>query len=173
MSNDENSTENENVTEKESAGEKKASAMAAVGKTISSLLELKEKSPKVFYGVVGGVVVLILFLMMSGGSDKPPITSFSPVSLTVGQQYVLRAPNAADPSAKVRLVGAPGSLEAYDDTEKADREGCKHLPQGTPVTLKALASAFGQTNSFGQVTVDSGECKGQTNWTLSVNIQQK
>ena len=45
MSNDENSTENENVTEKESAGEKKASAMAAVGKTISSLLELKEKKP--------------------------------------------------------------------------------------------------------------------------------
>ena len=172
MSNDENSTENENVTEKESAGEKKASAMAAVGNTISSLMALKEKSPKVFYGIVGGVVVLILIMMMSGGEDKPPLQSVSPVNLTIGQKYVLRSPNAADPTATVRLVSAPGALEAYDDTEKADREGCKHQKQGTPITLKKLASAFGQTNSFAQVTIESGECKGQSFWTLSINVQQ-
>ncbi len=173
MSNDENSTENENVTEKESAGEKKASAMAAVGNTISSIMALKEKSPKVFYGIVGGVVVLILIMMMSGGSDKPALQSYTPSNLVVGQKYVLRSPNAADPSAKVRLVGAPGALEAYDDTEKADREGCKHQPQGTPVTLKKLASAFEQPNSFAQVTFESGDCKGQSLWTLSINVQQK
>ena len=112
--------------------------------------------------------------MMSGGSSEKNLdTGSRAVNLVVGQRYVLRSPNTYDKSSTVRLVGAPGALEAYDDTEKADRVGCKHLPQGTPVTLKKLADAYEQKNSFGLVTVESGECKGQSNWTSSVNIQAK
>ena len=173
MSNDENSTEKESAPKSENTGDKKASVMETVGNIIASILKLKEEKPKVLYGGVGVVVILILIMMMSGGSSEKNLeANYRAANLVVGKNYVLRSPNAYDNKATVRLVSAPGSLEAYDDTEKADRSGCKHLPQGTKVTLQKLADAYGKTGAFGQVTVLEGECKGQSNWTLTVNIQQ-
>ena len=143
----------------------------AIGSLLEKITKLKESNPKVLYGGGAVVVILILFMMMSGGS-KPVSSVRLAQNLVVGQSYVLRVPNAYDSSAKVRLVAAPGSMAAYDDTEKADREGCKHLPQGTPVVIKAFDNSYGE-KTFSKVSVKSGECEGSVGWTLSINISDK
>ena len=140
---------------------------------LASFNKLKESNPKVLYGGGAILVVIILIMMMSGGSNTPSPSGLSVESLAVGQNYVLRVPNAYDKTATIRLVGTPGSMAAYDDTEKADREGCKHLPPGTPVVLKDFFSAYGKERVFSKVAVISGECEGTTGWTLSVNISNK
>ena len=137
---------------------------------ISSFLKLKEDSPKVFYGAIGGVVVVVLFFMMSGGSSTSSHTVLK--TLVVGQQYQLKAINSADKNAMVRLVSVPGSIAAYDDTEKDDREGdCKHMPQGVRVSVMDLQDYAGEEDSFARVKFLSGKCEGKDAWTLSVNVQ--
>ena len=146
-------------------------AKNAIGSLLETIKKLKESNPKVLYGGGAALVILILFMMMSGGS-KTACRGPSAQNLAVGQTYVLREPNSYDGKASVRLVAAPGSMAAYDDTEKADREGCKHLPQGTPVVLKAFDNSYGE-KSFSKVSVKSGECEGSVGWTLSINISDK
>jgi hypothetical protein len=90
----------------------------------------------------------------------------------VGQNYVLKGANAYDPNATIRLVGVPGSMAAYDDTEEADRDGsCKHIAEGTPVKLIQAQDAYGKKDVFAEVEMTSGECEGRRGWALSVNLQ--
>ena len=147
-------------------------AKKGIKNLLTTITKLKESNPKVLYGGVAAFVILILFMMMSGGSDTT-VGGPSVRNLTIGQNYVLREPNAYDSTASIRLVGTPGSMAAYDDTEKADREGCKHLPQGTPVVLKGFFDSYGKKNAFSKVSVLSGECKDSIGWTLSINISDK
>lgn len=52
---------------------------------LSTLLSLKEKNPKVFFGAIAGIVVIFIVIAMSGGSSK---TVSGPVmkNLAVGQR---------------------------------------------------------------------------------------
>ncbi len=147
-------------------------AKKAIANLLETITKLKASNPKVFYGGLAVLVILILLMMMSGGGSKTVSSIPLVQNLTVGQTYVLRAPNSYDAKATVRLVAAPGSMAAYDDTEKADREGCKHLPQGTPVVIKAFDNSYG-AKAFSKVSVNSGKCKGSIGWTLSINISDK
>ncbi len=169
MSNDEKTS---STKEGEQAGSTKESAMKAVCNMIATLKQLREEKPKVFYGGVGVVVVVLLYLMMSGGNSGK-ISGPAVKDLVVGQEYVLRSANTYEQNSTIRLVSTPGSMAAYDDTEKADREGCKHLPQGTRVIVKDFYDAYGKPKTFAKVTPVSGECQGATGWTLSTNIQEK
>jgi hypothetical protein len=166
----------EEVVEKveEVVSEAAESAEKTAGNAVASILSLKDKNPKVFYGGIAGVVLLVLIaMMMGGGSDKPAITGPSLTNIEVGKSYILKSPNSYSQTSTVRLASVPGSMAAYDDTEKDDREGCLHLPQGTPVTVKDLTDAFGKKNAFAKVVAESGECKGKGGWTSAINIQPK
>ncbi|KAF3977108.1 MAG: hypothetical protein HFP77_08905 [Methylococcales symbiont of Iophon sp. n. MRB-2018] len=152
----------------------KAKAVSnAISNAVSKVLELKESNPKVLFGAIGVLVVVILALMMSGGSSvKKSLTEFKIGNISIGQTYELRGVNNRyDVKATIRLVSVPGSLAAYDDTEAEDREGgCKHMPQGTKVKVIQIQKAF-KTTKFAEVEMLAGECVGQKGWTLINNLK--
>jgi len=173
MSNEENAKQEENVQQEENVKQTVDAAKNTVGNLVSSLLSLKEKNPKVFFGGIGGVVVLLVLMMTMGGDGSKPVIS-GPVlkDLAVGQRYILKSANAYDPSATVRLVSTPGAIAAYDDTEEADRSGaCQHIPQGTPVSVLEFADAYGKQKTYAKVRVEAGECKGSEAWALAIDVQ--
>ncbi|MGZ8190857.1 MAG: hypothetical protein ACXWTS_06465 [Methylococcaceae bacterium] len=160
------------MSNEENAKQAVESTKNTVANLISSMLSLKEKNPKVFFGVIGGVVVLFIIMMMSGGGGSKIVSGPVIKNLAVGQRYVLKSANAYDPAATVRLVSVPGAIAAYDDTEEADRTGaCQHMPQGTPVTVLGLQDAYGKKNAYANVQIEEGECKGNTGWALSIDVQ--
>lgn len=170
---EENAVAEETVTAEDSATKATGAAKDMAGNMISSLLSLKDNNPKAFFGIIGGVVVLLLILMMSGGDDsKPSVSGPSMKNLAAGQKYVLKSANAYDKDATIRLVSVPGTMAAYDDTEEDDRSGaCKHMPQGTPVTVMDFMDAYGKKNAFVKVQIEEGECKGQSGWALAIDVQ--
>ena len=173
MSNEENAKQEENVQKEENVKQTVASAKNTVGNLVSSFLSLKEKNPKVFFGSIGGVaVLLVLMLTMGGDGSKPVISGPALKDLAVGQRYVLKSANAYDPAATVRLVSTPGAIAAYDDTEEADRSGaCQHIPQGTSVSVLGFSDAYGKQKAYAKVRIEDGECKGNEAWALAIDVQ--
>ena len=160
------------MSNEEKAKESLDSAKNLIGNLTSAALNLKETKPKVFYGAVGGVVLLILIVMFAGGEKRPTVAQYTKKALVVGQTYVLKSPNSYDPASTIRIVPAPGTLAAYDDTEEADRTGtCQHFPQGTSVKVLRLQDAFDTANSFAEVSIEGGECNGKTGWVLAIDLQ--
>lgn len=173
MSNEENAKQEENVQQEKDVKKTVDSAKNIVGDLVSSFLSLREKNPKVFFGSIGGVVVLLVLMMSMGGNGTKPTIS-GPVlkDLAVGQRYVLKSANAYDSAATVRLVSTPGAIAAYDDTEEADRTGaCQHIPQGTPVSILEFADAYGKQKTYAKVKIEEGECKGNEGWALAIDVQ--
>jgi hypothetical protein len=171
MSNEEEKNNEEKSPEiKEEKNEGTESAKKILGNVVSSLLTLKQENPKVFFGLIGAVVLVILFLMIGGG-DGSSGSAVNVNRFKIGSQYVLHNPNTYDKSARVRLVVTPGSTAAYDDTEKDSRDGCNTVPQDTPVTLLQFYDAFGKSKTFAKVRIEDGECKGTKHWTLSINLK--
>ncbi len=144
-----------------------------VGNALSSFISLKETNPKVFFGAIAGVAVLLVLIMSTGGNgSKPALSGPKLINLAIGQRYSLKSANAYDPAATVRLVSTPGTISAYDDTEDADRNGvCQHMPQGTQVSVLEFADAFGKQNAYAKVKVEDGDCKGNEAWALAIDIQ--
>ncbi len=184
MSIDDNTPESENqnqpesvepVTPAESAPPTSQSSQApaaAAGNLLSSVLELKDSNPKVFFGGIGAAALVLLLLVFSGGSD-PKLPVHQAKAIVAGQSYVLKSANAYDPNATIRLVAVPGSMAAYDDTEEADREGssCKHILEGTPVKVIQSQDAYGKKDVFVEVEMTTGECQGKRGWALGINLQ--
>src|SRR5674476_222257 len=91
MSNEENAKQEENVQQEEKVKQTVDTAKNTVGNLVSSFLSLKDKNPKVFFGAIGGVAVLLVLMMMIGGnSSKPTISGPVLKDLAVGQRYVLK-----------------------------------------------------------------------------------
>lgn len=161
-------------TEKPSAS--LAAAKNAVSNVISSILALKDSNPKVFFGGLGALVVIILFIMLSGGDEpgKPAITGGAAnKNLAIGQKYILHNPNSFDKEATIRLVPVPGTIAAYDDAENEKAEGgeCKDVPQGTSVSIINFEDAYGKKNAFAQIKIEEGKCKDKTGWVLAFDLQ--
>lgn len=156
----------------ESTGDKAEAMKKMASGFLASALKLKDEKPKVFYGAIAGVVVVLGFLMFGGGSSST-VSGPGIKDLVIGQRYVLQGPNAYDKEATIRLVAVPGTIAAYDDTEEDDRMGgCKHMPVGTPVTVLGFQDAYGKKNAFVNVKFEvEGECKDKTAWTLAINLQ--
>lgn len=136
---------------------------------VTGLFKLQKDSPKLFYGGLGVVVVLILFMMMGGGGSTGQTSTV--VNLVRGQSYTLKSTNSYDSKAVVRLVATPGSLAAYDDTEKGDRDGCSNVTQGTRVVVMDFYDAYGEQKAFSKVKIMDGVCKDTIRWTSSNNIK--
>ena len=174
MSNEENAKPEENVQPQENVTQPVEAATGAVGNMVSSFLSLKESNPKVFFGSLGGVAVLLVLLMTMGGDDgaKPVISGPALKDLAIGQRYVLKSANAYDVAATVRLVATPGTIAAYDDTEEKDRSSvCQHIAQGTPVSVLEFADAYGKQKSYAKVRIEDGDCKGTEAWALAIDVQ--
>jgi len=172
MSTEDNATQEE-IVKTEDTNPTVDSSPSSGGSFISSFLSLKETNPKVFFGSIGGIVVLLVLMMSMGGSSSKPLLT-GPVlkDLVIGQQYTLKSANSYDPSATVRLVGTPGTIAAYDDTEEADRAGvCQHIPQGTPVSVLEFSDAYGKQKAYAKVRIENGDCKGNEAWALAIDIQ--
>lgn len=160
------------MSNEDKAKESLDAAKNVLGNLTSAALNLKETKPKVFYGAVGGVALLILIAIFSGGESRPTVQQYAKKPLVVGQTYALKSPNSYDPNSTIRIVPAPGTLAAYDDTEEADRTGtCQHFPQGTKVKVLRLQDAFDTANSFAEVSIEGGECNGKTGWVLAIDLQ--
>jgi hypothetical protein len=174
MSNEENTEQTVEAVDVEKVAETVESTDSAkdkLGGIITMIMSLKEKNPKVFFGAIGGVV-LLLILMMSGGSDVKPMSGPTIKNLVIGQKYVLKSTNSYDPAATVRLVGVPGAIAAYDDTEEADRNAaCQHIPQGTSVSVIEFQDAYGTKNAFVKVKMEEGSCKDKDGWALAIDVQ--
>ncbi|MCX7086116.1 MAG: hypothetical protein NTY69_11340 [Methylococcales bacterium] len=178
MSTEENTSpeevvQQEPVTSTESVAPAADSAPSAASGAFASFLSLKESNPKVFFGAIGGVALILIVLFASGGDgNKPALNGPVIKNLEIGQVYHLKSANAYDPSATVRLVSTPGAIAAYDDTEEADRNGaCQHIAQGTSVRVLEFADAYGKQKTYTKVKVEDGSCQNTEAWALSIDIQ--
>jgi ElaB/YqjD/DUF883 family membrane-anchored ribosome-binding protein len=140
---------------------------------MSKATDLKESNPKVFYGGIGVLVLGILALLMSGGSNTKNLPAPRAVNLEIGQTYALKGVNSFDSDATVRLVSVPGSMAAYDEAEevgegKNEATDCKRMPQLTKVKLTQLQDATGAT--YAQVEMIAGKCAGRKGWVISNNL---
>lgn len=137
----------------------------------ASLLELKENNPKVFFGAIGGILILVAIVIFSGGGSNP-IPTAAPKNLVIGQKYTLKNPNAYEVASPIRLVTVPGAIAAYDDSEdETKKEACRQIQQGAAVLLTELQDAYGKKNVFSKVKIEDGDCKGSEGWVLSIDVQ--
>jgi hypothetical protein len=148
-------------------------AKETAGKLLSSTMELKEKNPKVFFGIVGGVVFLVLVLMMSGG-DSSSVSGPKAQNLVAGQRYVLKNPNTYEIESPIQLLAVPGAIAAFDDSEELEKgkvESCRRIAQGTAITALDFQDFAGKKNAFVKVQVEEGQCKDSSGWVLAIDVQ--
>jgi hypothetical protein len=158
-------SESENTNQSVNDAKKIASNM------ITTALELKQSNPKVFFGSIAIVIILILVVMNLGGSNGV-LPSKPAKDLVVGQNYTLKNANSFDTNGRVRLVSVPGSIAAFDDNEEDPKEAsCNHLPQDTQVKVLAFQDFAGKKNAFANVEILSGNCKGKRSWALAIDVQ--
>lgn len=139
---------------------------------VATVMELKQSNPKVFFGGIAGVAVLLLILVSAGGGSSPatPITTLKPH--TLGQNYVLRGANSSDANGKIRVVQIPGSVAAFDDSEEDPKEqACGHLAAETQVKAIGFQDFAGKKDAFVNIEVLSGNCKGKKGWALAIDVQ--
>ena len=161
------------MSNEENAKKTVDTAKETAGKLFSSMMSLKENNPKVFFGAIGGVVLLLIVIMMSGG-DSGTISTPAPKNLVSGQRYVLKNPNTYEIESPIQLLAVPGAIAAFDDSEDEEKgkvESCRHIPQGTPVTILDFQDFAGKKNAFVKVQVEDGNCKGSSGWVLAIDVQ--
>ena len=142
--------------------EKIEDAKKAASNIVSSLLKLKESNPKLLWGGIGAVVVLIIIIALSGDDGVIKPAGNEAQNLEIGKTYTLKEANSYDPNSVVRLVATPGSLAAFDDTEAEDRDDCSNVVQGVPVTILDFFDAHGMKRAYSKIKINSGECKDKT-----------
>ncbi len=160
----------ETVTEKvEEVAENVTDAVEESG-AVAKIMALKDSNPKVFFGAIGGLVVVILLLLMSGGG-KNPLPQPKQVNLVNGNTYTLKGVNSYGADAKIRLVAVPGSMAAYDESEKEGKEGnCKSMPEGTKVKLLSTQEALGGVTFVELEILDAKGCEGRKGWTTANDL---
>lgn len=138
---------------------------------LASFLALKDNSPTTFYGIVGGVGVIVVTLLALGfgGSDEV-LKKAESKGLAAGQKYTLKSPNVVTDGAElptVRLVATPGAIAAFDDDENKTEE-CRKFPVGTNVTV--LDKQESSTVVYAKVQIEEGSCVGTIGWVLGINL---
>ncbi|MDD5227341.1 MAG: hypothetical protein PHN45_07800 [Methylococcales bacterium] len=137
---------------------------------LASAMALKESNAKMFYGIVGGVGVIVVTLLALGlGGNNEILKKAESKSLAAGQKYTLKSPNAAEGGEilTVRLVSSPGAISAFDDDENKTEE-CRKFPVGTNVTV--LDKQEMSSVVYAKVQIDEGSCSGTIGWVLGINL---
>ena len=140
----------------------------AVDNAKPALMRLKEENPKLFYGGIAGVVLVLgLFFLSGGDSSKTQHTQQTAIS--IGQTYTLRAPNAVGETS-LKILKVPGSMASFDNP---DDIVCS-APVGTSVIPRSFQDAFGKKQLFVQVEIQQevADCRqGVKGWTLKNNLK--
>lgn len=139
----------------------------AVDQAKPPLMKLKEENPKVFYGAIAGVVVVLgLFFMSGGGSGSKQHAS---AAISLDQAYTLKAPNSVGETS-LKILKVPGSMASFDNPEDV----VCNAPIGTPVIARGFQDAFGKKQLFVQVEIQQeiADCRqGAKGWTLKNNLK--
>jgi len=141
----------------------------AADKAKPALMKLKEENPKVFYGGIAGVVVVLGLFFLSGGDSKTQHNT-QQTAISIGQTYTLRAPNTVGGEASLKILKVPGSMASFDNSEDV----VCNAPVGTPVIARGFQDAFGKKQLFVQVEVQQevADCRqGVKGWTLKNNLK--
>ncbi|GAW85330.1 conserved hypothetical protein [Bathymodiolus platifrons methanotrophic gill symbiont] len=139
----------------------------AVDNAKPALIKLKEENPKVFYGGIAGIVVVLGFIFLSGGSSS--VKQHAQAAISIGQSYTLKAPNSVGEST-LKILKVPGSMTSFDNPEDVV---CK-APVGASVVARDFKDAFGKKQLFVQVEIlqEIGDCRqGAKGWTLKNNLK--
>ena len=135
---------------------------------VPPLMKLKQENPKLFFGGIAGIVVVLGLFFLSGG-DSTSKRHAQQVTYTVGQSYTLQAPNAlTDTSLKILKV--PGQMASFDNPEDV----VCNAPVGTQVIARDFQDAFGKKQLFVQVEIQQevADCRqGVKGWTLKNNLK--
>ena len=147
-------------------------AKKTAGNMVATVMELKQSNPKVFFGGIAGVAVLLLIFIGVGGGSEPVVPVTTLKNHALGQNYVLRGVNSSDANGKVRVVQVPGSVAAFDDSEEDPKEqACNHLPAETQVKAVGFQDFAGKKDAFVNIEILSGNCKGKRGWALAIDVQ--
>ena len=139
----------------------------AVDKAKPPLMKLKEDNPKVFYGGIAGVVLVLGLFFMSGGDGGSKQHAQAAISL--GQSYTLKAPNSVGDTT-LKILKIPGSMASFDNPEDV----VCNAPIGTQVVARDFQDAFGKKQLFVQVEIQQeiADCRlGVKGWTLKNNLK--
>ncbi|NOR80733.1 MAG: hypothetical protein GQ529_07860 [Methyloprofundus sp.] len=139
----------------------------AVDQAKPPLMKLKEENPKVFYGAIAGVVLVLGLFFMSGGDSGSKQHASAAISLD--QTYTLKAPNSVGETS-LKILKVPGSMASFDNPEDV----VCNAPVGTPVIARGFQDAFGKKQLFVQVEIQQeiADCRqGAKGWTLKNNLK--
>ena len=139
----------------------------AVEQAKPPLMKLKEENPKVFYGGIAGVVLVLGLFFLSGGDSG--VKQNAQTAISVGQSYTLKAPNSVGETS-LKILKVPGSMASFDNPEDV----VCNAPVGTQVVARGFQDAFGKKQLFVQVEVQQeiGDCRqGVKGWTLKNNLK--
>ncbi|MCK5356712.1 MAG: hypothetical protein KAJ63_16460 [Methyloprofundus sp.] len=139
----------------------------AVEQAKPPLAKLKEENPKVFYGGIAGVALVLGLFFMSGGDSGVKQHAQSAISLD--QSYTLKAPNSVGETT-LKILKIPGSMASFDNPEDV----VCNAPVGAQVIARNFQDAFGTKQLFVQVEIkkETGDCRqGVKGWTLKNNLK--
>ncbi len=117
---------------------------------------------KIIYAIAGIVLLVLLYLMFSAGSDST-MSSQVNQTLNIGQSYSLNSPNRGD----VLLVRTPGFGSREDESQES--ENVCVVPSGTAATVEQETVI--NYMKFVKVKPTEGDCVGKTGWTAKINIK--
>ncbi len=152
---------------KETAADAVDAVEEAVDNAKPALMKLKEENPKVFYGAIAGIVIVLGFIFLSGGSKS--VKQHAPTAVSIGQSYTLKAPNSVGETT-LKILKVPGSMASFDNPEDV----VCNAPAGTLVTARGFQDAFGKSQLFVQVEIQQevADCRqGAKGWTLKNNLK--
>ena len=132
------------------------------------LMKLKDENPKLFFGALAGIVVVLGAVFMSGGDDGVKQHA-SKMTYTIGQSYTLQAANALTETT-LKILKVPGQMSSFDN----EGDVICNAPTGTPVLARSFQDAFGTKQLFVQVEIkeEVGDCRqGVKGWTLKTNLK--
>ena len=139
----------------------------AVDNAKPALIKLKEENPKLFYGAIAGIIVVLAFVFLSGGSKT--VKQHAQTAVSLGQTYTLKAPNSVGETS-LKILKVPGSMASFDNPEDII---CT-APVGTSVIARNFQDAFGKSQLFVQVEIQQeiADCRqGVKGWTLKNNLK--
>ena len=128
---------------------------------VQNLIAALKANPKARYALIGAVVVIVLALVLSGGSE---VAQRTPATLSVGQSVILENPNGGNS----HLTSGPGLLNTSGAEEDKEQSVCL-AKSGTKAIVRE-EQVVGQL-PFVKVEITDGDCKGKSGWTSKVNVK--
>ena len=130
---------------------------------VATLTALQQSNPKVFYGGVAGLVVILWFIMSGSGSGGVQMK----VNVTPGQSITLNNPNGG----KSLIDAQPGNFSMNAEDEKSFVCYAEAGASAKVVEETMIPTMGGTALPFVKVEITGGSCAGKSGWTSKTNIK--